>query len=151
MLLLSLPHIMINERSFGVIPLQLRSDGYYLFLVQHSSYAWLLPKGHAEPSETPKETASRELVEETALKVVEWLDHAPFIEHYRFKRGEKEIYKEATYFPALVEGETQLQTEELLDGKWIPIKEFSERATFPEMKRIASEVSSWLSGKREYE
>jgi len=135
---------MINERSFGVVPLQFRPTGVFLFLVQHHSLAWLLPKGRPESLESPQETAARELEEETGLCVVEWLEHAPFVEHYSFKRHDQDIYKEATYFPALVEGIVHLQSEELLDGQWIPIDQFPEKATFPEMRRIASEVVSWL-------
>jgi len=141
---MSIGRNMINERSFGIVPLQFRPTGKYLFLVQHLSKAWLLPKGHAERGETSKQTAARELMEETGLRIVKWLDHSPFTERYSFKRQERQIHKEAIYFPALVKGKIKLQTEELFDGRWIPVQDFFARSTFPEMKRIASEVSSWL-------
>jgi len=134
----------INERSFGVVPLQFRSDGIYLFLIQNHSEAWLLPKGHAEEKESPKETAARELREETRLRVVEWLDPPSFVEHYSFMREAQSIHKEVLYFPARVEGDVALQRSELLDGRWIPADQFPELATFPEMKKVASAVISWL-------
>ena len=40
---------------------------------------WVLPKGHIEPGENPKETAVREVKEETGhwAKVVRWIDDVP--------------------------------------------------------------------------
>ncbi len=134
----------INERSYGVVPLMMLDGEPMVFIVQHRSGAWLLPKGHAEAGETARQAAERELAEETGLAVDRWLDHEPFIEHYSFWRGEKRIYKEVLYFPAVVKGTVCLQREEVQEGRWEPISCAMSSVTFPEMRRITKQVYEWL-------
>ena len=136
----------INERSYGVVPLTVRDEGAYIFIVQHHSGAWLFPKGHAEPGETARQAAERELAEETGLVVERWLDHAPFVERYTFWRGQTRIYKEVHYFPALVSGTICLQLNEIKAGRWVSVLDTLSCVSFPEMKQIAQQVYEWLKG-----
>jgi len=127
----------VNERSFGIVPVQFQNGKPYIFLVQHISGAWLFPKGRAEKNEKPKEAAVRELQEETNLKIVRWFDLPPYIEHYTFFRGQKKIFKEARYFVAEVDGEISLQKDEVLSYKWVELEHLVEHVSFPEMQLIA--------------
>lgn len=134
----------INERSYGIIPVAFRFWGLSLLLVQHRSGAWLFPKGKAENDETPRQAAERELKEETGLEIERWLDFGPFKEQYRFVRKGKKIAKEVFYFPAFVYGNIILQEEELRAARWERVESVPQAVTFPEMKKIAEEVCSWL-------
>lgn len=59
---------MYQEISCGAI-LYTKRDGQYLFvIVQEQSGAYSFPKGHMEVGETEKETARREIFEETGLR-----------------------------------------------------------------------------------
>ena len=135
----------INERSYGVIPLMVRENRVCIFIVQHLSGAWLLPKGHALAGEPERQAAERELAEETGLQIERWLDHEPFIEHYSFWRGDTRISKEAKYFPAFVTGDIHLQQSEIKAGRWESAHDAPSFVTFPEMKKIAQQVNEWLS------
>jgi len=130
----------VREHSFGIVPLQRRGDELFVYIVQHRSQAWLLPKGRREAGESPQQTAERELLEETGLRIVAWQDKEPLVEHYAFEREGRTIDKTATYFFAFVEGDPVIQEQELLDGKWVILSSFEQSVTFPEMKRIAREV-----------
>jgi 8-oxo-dGTP pyrophosphatase MutT (NUDIX family) len=134
----------INERSYGIIPVAFRFSGLSLLLVQHKSGAWLFPKGKAEEGETPHQAAERELKEETGLQIERWLDFGPFKEQYQFFRKGKKISKEVLYFPAFVHGEVRLQHEELRSARWERVEAVPQAVTFPEMKKIAEEVTGWL-------
>jgi bis(5'-nucleosidyl)-tetraphosphatase len=134
----------INEKSFGVIPIALRQGVLSILIVQHRSGAWLFPKGKAEDNESPHETASRELKEETGLDIEKWLDVGPFKERYRFFRAGEKIYKEVQYFPAFVQGEVVLQLEELRAARWERVELVPDAVTFQEMKKIAEDVCNWL-------
>ena len=127
----------VNERSFGIVPVQFQNEKPYVFLVQHTSGAWLFPKGRAEINEKPKEAAVRELHEETNLKIIRWFDLSPYTEHYTFFRDQKKIFKEVCYFVAEVDGEILLQKNEVLDGKWVELEHLGEHVSFPEMQSIA--------------
>ena len=130
----------INERSFGVAPLQEKDGVTRIFLVRHFSGAWLLPKGHAELNESPQQTAERELKEETGLSIVQWLPISPFIERYRFVRGGKKVYKEVLYFVAWVSGKVTLQTQEVTDGSWETLDDAIKKVSFRDMKMLITNI-----------
>jgi len=58
-----------KNRAVGVLPVE--DDGSVWLVGQHryplDDYSWEIPEGGSPPSESPEETARRELVEETGL------------------------------------------------------------------------------------
>ena len=61
---------MKQEKSCGVIAYQMKGDRPELLLICHRyGNHWGFPKGHVEPGETEKQTALRELWEETGVEV----------------------------------------------------------------------------------
>ncbi len=129
------------ERSFGIIPLRCIGNQWETLLVKHQKGHWAFPKGHAEPNETPQETALRELKEETGLSVKGFLHVEPLREFYVFKREGILTEKIVTYFLAEAEGEVRLQKEELEDFCWLSFEEAKKRATFPESKALAQKAA----------
>jgi len=126
----------MQDKSFGVVPL--RKD--QMLLVQHAALHWGFPKGHAEPFETPKETAERELFEETHLTIERFCLCDPIEEAYSFERAGVLIEKKVLYFPAWVHGELCLAEGEIVQAAWCDGKEALSLATFPEMQRVVSFV-----------
>jgi len=62
------------ERSFGCIPIVFRPPPVRMLLIQQKSPTktyWTFPKGHAKDNETQKQSAIRNLYEETGLKLME--------------------------------------------------------------------------------
>jgi 8-oxo-dGTP pyrophosphatase MutT (NUDIX family) len=134
---------LFQEKSFGVIPIQREENSIRVLMVQHQEGHWSFPKGHGEQGETPRETAKRELFEETGLKILSWLSSHAFSEQYHFERHGVAIHKEVMYFPAIVSGEIHLQTKELSDFKWLKVSELSSQSTFSEMKHICDQFVLW--------
>jgi 8-oxo-dGTP pyrophosphatase MutT (NUDIX family) len=135
-----------QEESFGVIPLKLGSGGWEVFLIQHQKARyWGFPKGHPEPNETAKETALRELKEETNLEVTRFLQKEPLSEQYRFIIEGRKIHKKVYYFVAEVSGEVILQQKEIQDGIWVPFREAIKKVTHQEGKAILLQVEKILS------
>jgi bis(5'-nucleosidyl)-tetraphosphatase len=67
--------------SFGVIPLFKTPTGDFLFcVVHHASGHWGFPKGHPNQGESERETALRELNEETGIANCDILSDDVFIE-----------------------------------------------------------------------
>ncbi len=114
-----------------------------VFLIQHKkgSY-WSYPKGKPEDGEAPKESAVRELKEETNLSVEQFLELDPLVEQYSFMRDEMMIDKTVTYFLAIVSGALLLQPDEILDGRWVPLGEAEKLITFEESKRICKKLKN---------
>lgn len=134
---------LFQEKSFGVIPLHREAGSLRVLMVQHQEGHWSFPKGHGEKGEQPRETAQRELSEETGLKIVSWLSPRFFAEDYQFERHGVAIHKEVHYFPALVSGAVRLQTKELKSFQWLKPLELSFLATFPEMKHLCEQFVLW--------
>jgi bis(5'-nucleosidyl)-tetraphosphatase len=131
----------IKDISYGIVPLRrLKKDFWEILLVRHGAGHWSFPKGHADPGEQPKETAIRELKEETGLDIVSFLDIPQLEEKYRFRAKGRLIDKTVTYFTAEVEGVICVQQEEIIDFKWSPLPEAEKYATFPATKKVCQAV-----------
>lgn len=135
---------MKQDCSYGIIPMKYESGKWFVFLIQQHQGHWCFPKGHAEKGETAIQAASRELYEETHLKVDRFLDMSSFKESFIFTFEGVHIHKEVTYFAAYVSGEVILQKEEVLQGDWFPTEAVEERLSFPEAKNIAKKLITLL-------
>lgn len=128
---------MKTEISFGIIPLRINHSLWEVFLIQHrNGDHWGFPKGKPHLSENPKQTALRELEEETSLHCVSFLIETPLKEQYTFNRDGELIHKRVLYYLAKVEGSYHLQGDEVLDGKWCAIDAAAELITFVESRNI---------------
>lgn len=135
----------IEEKSYGIIPLKKGDDGWKVLLIRHRAGHWAFPKGRPEEGETPEAAAIRELVEETGLTIVRFLDKAPVSESYIFRRGDKLVYKTVSYFLSLVKGNVKLQEEELDDHAWFLLGEAKSKITFPEGKNLCAEIEKRIT------
>ena len=134
-----------KEFSFGIIPLQFLNEQWQVLLVQHQAGHWAFPKGHTEIGEDPKQTAERELFEETGLQVKRYLDEQIHCETYFFKHQSLLIKKEVNYFSALVEGQIKIQEAEIRDWKWLSLPAALHLLNFRESKKILRHVMQDLS------
>lgn len=131
----------MREESFGIIPLKTTDDGYSIFLVQHKGAKhWGFPKGKGDVGESPLQSAERELLEETALRLEKVLYDKPFIEEYTFIRHGKKIFKKVCYFAALVSGEPNLQENEIVDGKWVLLSKAEKLLTFEQSRNTVRKL-----------
>lgn len=132
---------MIQDYSYGIIPL-IKIDGLWqVFIIQHHSGHWSFPKGHKDGQETPLETAKRELLEETGLRVTHLWPQDPLKENYHFYQDNKLIIKEVLYFIAEVEGSIKLQAKEVMNGMWVPLNKASTTVTFQQAKNICHQLN----------
>lgn len=132
------------EKSCGIIPVQKRDSVWHILLVQHQAGHWAMPKGKKEADETDLQTAERELAEETSLKVRRYLSEALYTEQYSFVRSDERVEKNVVYFLAEVAGEVHIQTEELREASWLTFDEALERVTYPQAKKIITDVKKSL-------
>lgn len=140
---------MIQETSFGIVPLKNINGDWHVLLIKHSKGEyWAFPKGHREEGETPFQAAARELLEETGLSVAQVLFEEIFSETYQFRRESTLIEKTVVYFAAEVKGEMALQSSEVSESRWIKWKEAEQVITFPQSKSICHQVMSLLKNSK---
>ena len=128
----------MREYSYGIIPLKYNDslNGWEALLVQHQGGHWAFPKGHANKGESPKETAARELKEETGLTIERFLSDEVLKENYAFFFQKKRILKTVLYYIAAVKGEVVIQIEEISASRWLPLNEATKSMTFTEGKNL---------------
>jgi 8-oxo-dGTP pyrophosphatase MutT (NUDIX family) len=108
-----------------------------ILLMQDAKNRWTIPKGHVEPGEEPKDTAEREIREETGLqemKVLNWLGKVNF----RYRRNHTLVLM--TMHIYLVEGlgnSDKLHPEDWLnDIKWLPASEAVDKIAYDDIGKL---------------
>lgn len=158
----SLPKL---DASFGIIPLKNEHDSWRVFIIRHKAgNHYGFPKGHPSSlvrafssasyagqvpssfSETPKETAERELLEETELTVTTHLPIEPLSTRYLCVSHGKYVDKTVTYFAAEVHGDIRLCPQEIAEGNWVTLDQAKEKMPFTEMRELVEKLQAALSG-----
>jgi hypothetical protein len=62
------------------------------------------------------------------------------MEKYKYVRSGLNIDKCVYYFAAEVDGQVQIQPEEIRDAAWIPCIQASAKATYPELKALLKAI-----------
>ena len=129
------------EKSCGAVVFR-NESGEREYLLEHmvqGHYAHC--KGHVEKGETEKETAVREIREETGLSV-RFLDG--FREMTEYSPGEG-VYKEVVYFLAeKVNGEEKAQLSEVSGLLWASYEEARELLTYPNDRELLDKAEAFL-------
>lgn len=132
----------LYESSCGaVIYKQFNGETRYLLIKNKRSAHWGFPKGHIEEGETKKDTALREVMEETGLKI-------KIIEGFSSKSEYKiqgKIEKKVTIFIAkALTNNIKLQEEELDDYTWQSYDGAFHQLRFENDKTILRDAQAYL-------
>lgn len=129
----------IKEPAYGVVVVFRDVDeNKFLLLHQKPQFEgdinWTFPKGHSEKGESPKESALRELFEETGIKDIDLVEGFCAREEYITPKGN---LKTNDYFLGFVKDKNvTIQEEEIDKYAWLTYKEALE--TFTRQERINS-------------
>lgn len=108
-----------------------------ILLIQDAKDRWTIPKGHIEEGETAKQTAEREIREETGLQemnVMNWLGKINF----RYRRATSLVLMTTEIFLVQAKGDTnKLQPEDWMNGiKWFSTKEALDKIEYEDIGKI---------------
>ncbi|MGZ6254973.1 MAG: NUDIX domain-containing protein [Candidatus Chromulinivorax sp.] len=120
-----------KDASFGIIPLQKKDGKWQVFVVQSITGNWGFPKGHPnDQNETPKQTAQRELKEETGLHLVALYPVESLSFSYECRSYGRFVDKTVTLFVGKVAGNIHPCPIEIAGTLWIDLDSVHERITF---------------------
>ena len=106
-------------------------------LIQDSKGRWTIPKGHIEEGETARQTAEREIREETGLatmKVMNWLGKINF----RYRRGNSLVLMTTEIFLVQALADTNAIRKEkwMVSLGWLPANEALEKIEYEDIGKL---------------
>ncbi len=117
----AIQEIVREPTSGGIIFRRGKKNEVEILLIQDAKDRWTIPKGHIEKGETARDTAEREIREETGLQkmtVLNWLGKI----HFRYRRQQSLVLMTTQIYLVKAEGDTdKLNKEEWMNGiDWFP-------------------------------
>ena len=139
--------IKYDEKSCGVVLFREENDEKAYLLLHYIGGHWDFAKGHVEEGEKEHETASREVLEETGIADIEFVDG--FREKIAYKHGKEEnpMHKQVVFFLAKTELKDIRLSHEHHDSQWLPYEEAHEKLTYENAKNILRKAKIFLEGR----
>jgi 8-oxo-dGTP pyrophosphatase MutT (NUDIX family) len=108
-----------------------------ILLIQDAKDRWTIPKGHVEEGEEPKQTAQREINEETGLKEMKmfnWLGKVSF----RYRRGQTLVLMTMHIYLVQALGDTDdLNPEDWLNAiTWFPAADAIDKIAYDDIGKL---------------
>ena len=135
---------MKQEKSCGAVIFRQENTQCYYLVIQSTQGHTTLCKGHVEGNETEHETATREIMEETGLKV-DFIDGFREVITYSPRPGHT---KDVVFFLARVsDGALTCQPEEVADARFLPFDAALDRLTHPSDLDTLQKAEAFLGGR----
>ena len=129
----------VREPTAGGVIFRRTPDGkdVEILLIQDAKNRWTIPKGHIEEGESARQTAEREVKEETGLKQVKVLNWLGKI-NFRYRRQSSLVLMTTEIFLMRALGDTDdLHAEEWMNGiKWFASAEALDKIEYDDIGKL---------------
>lgn len=125
---------MRHEKSCGAVVFRHTDGEWSVLLIRHERGRHVsFPKGHVERGETESQTAEREVLEETGVRVS--VDTGFRAENRYFARAD--IDKLVVFFTAVADNQQPVaQRGEVAQAEWVDVEEAKNRLTYAPDREI---------------
>jgi len=133
------------EKSCGALVIRhdAQTGNDYILMIRHRPGGYRsFPKGHVEPGETERETAMREVMEETSVRIT----LIPDFRHVVCYTPAPAVEKEVVYFLARTEQvDIRPRRGEIAQVEWIPLLQAERYLTHENDKRVLNAARNKLN------
>ena len=138
---------MRHEKSCGAVVFSQFDGAWHVLLIRHEHGRHIsFPKGHVEAGESERQTAEREILEETGVRVS--VDTGFRAENRYMARPDVE--KLVVFFIAVAEEQTPIAQEgEVAVAEWVEAGEAISRLTYEQDRRILRRAQKYLLKEKE--
>ena len=138
----------MQERSAGTVLFN-DSDGKIEYLLLHYPTGhWDFAKGNIEEGEAELETVRREVIEETSIDNIEFMDGFRKKISYNYKRRGKLVNKEVIFYLARTNTKNVKISFEHQGYRWLTYDDAMKVLTYKNAKMILEEAKKFLSNSK---
>lgn len=134
-----------DEKSCGIVLFRRENGTPYFLLLHYPGGHWDLAKGHVEGQESEKETALRELEEETGITNVDFFHNYREAISYKYFKFGKPSHKQVVFFLGETNQSDVTISHEHHDHIWLPFNEALEKLTFDNAKQLLKKANDLIS------
>jgi 8-oxo-dGTP pyrophosphatase MutT (NUDIX family) len=137
---------MIYEQSSGAVIFSINNESSKaeFLLLHYTSGHWDFPKGNIEFGEDEVQAAYREILEETGIQNVHFLEGFRKKIQYRYRRGHKLIQKEVIFYLGMTNTREIILSNEHIGYAWKNYDEAMNQLTYKSAKNLLTEVKMFL-------
>ena len=151
----------VKERSAGAIIFRKEGKRIYYLILHYPSGHWDFAKGHIEKGETEKETARREIKEETGIEKIKFIPRFKEKINYFFYRDYQDqekppslsssktsnkvlVFKEVVFYLVETKEKKIKISFEHQGYEWLEYQEAIKRVTFKNAKAVLKKANEFL-------
>jgi bis(5'-nucleosidyl)-tetraphosphatase len=139
---------MYDEISIGSVLYILDTNFNVNYLILNHSYGhWDFPKGNIENGESELDTIKREIMEETGITDINFIDDFRQQISYRYKKKFKLVNKLVIYYIVETKSNKVVLSFEHVNFAWLNYNDALNRLSFDNSKKILKNANEFLSSK----
>ena len=139
---------MYDEISIGSVLYILDTNFNVNYLILNYSYGhWDFPKGNIENGESELDTIKREIMEETGITDINFIDDFRQQISYRYKKKFKLVNKLVIYYIVETKSNKVVLSFEHVNFAWLNYNDALNRLSFDNSKKILKNANEFLSSK----
>jgi bis(5'-nucleosidyl)-tetraphosphatase len=137
-------NVVIREKSCGAVLFIKQGDQIKYLLLNYAARHWDFVKGNVEQNETEKETALRELKEETGITDAQFIDGFKETIAYFYRRQGLTVHKEVVFFIMESPKDKVTLSFEHIGYVWLNYDQAMERLNFKNAKDVLQKAQDFL-------